>query len=83
MKNTYQLEVRAICPIHHDLVDVYQVTVRSESLIKVETIKTHFEKYASQQIFQELMTAESAVALGAEVETVGVHAGVVVRSIAP
>lgn len=83
MTNRYELEVRAICPIHADLIDVYRVTVRSSALIQVETILECFKKYETQQIFQEVMTREAAVKLGAEVETVGIHAGVTVICRAP
>ncbi len=83
MRNIYQLEVRAVCPIHENLTDVYAVTVRSAATIQVEKILEWFKQYESKQIFQEALTQESAVGLGAHVETVGIHAGVTVTSIAP
>lgn len=83
MTNTYEFEVRAMCPVHEHLIDCYQVTVRTAALIKVETILEVFKRYEGQRVWQETMTAEAAVALGAQVETVGMHGGVKVRSIAP
>jgi hypothetical protein len=83
MRNVYELEVRAVCPIHSDLIDVYQVRIESASLIKVETILEHFKQYEGKQIFQETMAQESAVALGVTVEITGMHAGVKVVSVAP
>lgn len=82
-RNTYELEVRAMCPIHAHLTDVYQVTIRSDSLIEVEKILSVFGQYSTRQIFQEKLTDEVAVILGASVETVGTHAGVKVRCVAP
>jgi hypothetical protein len=72
-----------MCPIHADLIDVYQVTIRTSALIQVETILDFFEPFAAQQIYQEDLAAKAAVALGAQVEIVGMHSGVRVRSVAP
>ena len=83
MRNTYELEVRAVCPIHAELIDLYRVTITSSATIKVETILDWFKRYEAQQIYQEAMTRESAVGLGAHVETVGIHSGVTVRCVAP
>ncbi len=83
MTNIYQFECRAVCPVHAELIDVYQVEVRSCSTIPVERILEHFKQYETRQIFQEDMTKEAAVALGCAVSTVGVHSGVTVRSYAP
>jgi hypothetical protein len=77
------LEVRAICPIHSELIDIYHVTIRSNTTIKVETIIEWFKKYESKQIFQESLTQETAVGLGVSVEIVGIHAGVKVTCVAP
>lgn len=81
--NTYELEVRAVCPIHVGLTDFYQVTVRSEALIQVEKILEFFTTFRETQIYQEDLTAKAAVALGAQVQTVGLHSGVKVTCVAP
>lgn len=83
MTNVYQLEVRTMCPIAHRETDVYQVTVESESMIEVELIVAFFKSYSKKQIYQEELTQRAATALGARVETVGIHSGVTVRSVAP
>ena len=83
MKNVYQLQVRAVCPIHKELIDVYEITVTSNETIKVETILDCFEKYRNQQVLQEEMTRQAAVSLGASVLSVGIHAGVSVICLAP
>lgn len=82
-KNVYQLELRAVCPIHSHLVDVYQLTIHTEATIQVEKILSVISQYETRQIFQEAMTDELAVTLGAHVETIGVHAGVKVTCTAP
>lgn len=83
MRNTYELEIRTMCPIQHRETDVYQVTVESDSMIEVEVIVAFFKGYSKKQIFQEELTQRAATALGAKVITVGVHSGVMVRSVAP
>lgn len=83
MTNIYRFECRAICPVHKNLIDVYQVEVRSCATIPVEKILEHFKKYEKQQIFQEEMTKQAAVALGCAVNTKGMHSGVEVQSYAP
>jgi hypothetical protein len=83
MRNTYELEIRAACPMHDGLIDCYKVTVSSESMITVETILEFFERWTTEKIFQENLTRRAAAALGAQVELVGVHSGVMVRSVAP
>jgi NADPH-dependent 7-cyano-7-deazaguanine reductase QueF len=83
MRNTYELEVRAVCPVHDDLIDVYHATVISENLIEVEKIIAFFASRRHTQIFQEYLAQEAATALGARVELVGVHSGVKVTCIAP
>ncbi len=83
MTNIYRFECRAVCPVHADLIDVYQVEVRSCSTIPVEKILGHFAQYETKQIFQEDMTKQAAVALGCAVNTTGIHSGVEVISCAP
>lgn len=81
--NTYELEVRAICPHNKELIDVYDVTIQTNEIIKAETILEWFTRYSTRQVYQEDLTKESAVGLGARVTTVGIHAGVKITSIAP
>jgi hypothetical protein len=83
MVNTYQLEVRAMCPHSKDLTDVYQVTLRTSAVIKAETIAEWFSQYAQKQILQEDLTHDSAVGLGCSVETIGLHGTVKITSVYP
>lgn len=83
MKNEYCLEVSAACPVNDGERDMYQVTIRSQSIIEVEKILEFFARFATEKIFQEELTRKAATALGAQVETVGIHSGVTVRSSAP
>ena len=83
MLNIYTLEVRSVCPVNKGETDLYSVTVTSNLVIQVERIIQFFEKFSTTQIFQEELTRRAATALGARVETVGIHSGVTVRSIAP
>jgi len=83
MTNTYELEVRAVCPIHKELIDVYATTIRTSATLPVERILEIFQPYETQQIFQEALTQEVAVKLGAHVQTVGMHSGVKVTCQAP
>lgn len=83
MTNIYRLQVRAMCPIHADLIDVYDVEIRSGATLPVENILAHFKQYETQQIFQEEMTRKACVALGGSIKTVGIHSGVEVTSLAP
>lgn len=72
-----------MCPIHAELTDVYQLTIRTAITIPVEDILKFVAQFQTKQIFQEDMTQEIAVGLGVHAETVGVHSGVTVRSVAP
>lgn len=83
MRNTYELQLRAMCPIHKELTDVYSVVIRSDATVKVETILDFVKKYESAQILQEDLTQEISVGLGVHVETVGFHSGVKVTCVAP
>lgn len=81
--NTYELEVRAVCPVVDGERDLYHVTIRSQSIIEVERINAFFKEYAERKIFQEELTAKAATHLGAHVQLIGVHSGVRVTSVAP
>lgn len=84
MKCIYEIEVRAQCPVNPKDTDLYKFTIHSESIIKVERIvefiKTHVDK---KNIFQEDLTQQCAVSLGARVSSVGWHSGIKVTCDAP
>lgn len=84
MRNRYDIEVRAQCPINPDDTDLYQFTIESGALIEVERISAFFEAHAGKQnIFQEALTQKCAVTLGAKVISVGWHSGIKVTCEAP
>lgn len=84
MKNTYRYQVRAQCPVQPNDRDVYKFTVRSESMIEVERIVDFFKANAGKRkVFQEALTQQCAVTLGAKVRSVGWHSGVKVICEAP
>lgn len=84
MKNTYEVEVRAQCPVNPSDRDVYLFTIESGSLIQVEEIVAFFKDRAGvKQVFQEDLTHQCAVTLGAKVTSVGWHSGVKVTCEAP
>ena len=84
MKNTYQIEVRAQCPVNPSDTDLYAFTIESESLIEVEKIVEFFKSNAgAKNVFQEALTQKCAVTLGAKVTSVGWHSGVQVTCAAP
>lgn len=83
MLNRYELEVRTACPVVDGELDIYQVTITSSDIVPVENIIAFFGGYARKKIFQEELTRRAATALGVHVETVGLHSGVTVRSVAP
>lgn len=84
MKCTYQLEVRAQCPVNPSDTDLYAVTIESESLIEVEKIIKFFAEHGGEkETFQEALTQMAAVTIGAKVTTTGFHSGVKVTCVAP
>lgn len=84
MKCTYMVEVRAQCPVNPKDTDLYEFTIESESLIEVERIIEFFGKNAGKQkVFQEALTNQCAVTLGAKATSVGWHSGVKVVCQAP
>ena len=84
VKNTYEIEVKAQCPVNPADTDLYAFTIESESLIEVEKIVEFFKANAAEQkVFQEALTQKCAVTLGAKVTSVGYHSGVKVTSVAP
>lgn len=84
MKNRYEIEVRAQCPVNPKDTDLYQFTVESETLIEVEKIAAFFKANAGKKnVFQETLTAQCAVTLGAHVTSTGWHSGIKVICEAP
>lgn len=84
MKNTYEIQVRAQCPVNPSDTDLYAFTIRSETIIEVEKIAAFFEANAGQKnIFQEALTQKCAVTLGAHVRSEGWHSGIKVVCEAP
>lgn len=84
MKITYEIQVQAQCPVNPSDTDLYAFTIESERLIEVEKITAFFQANAGKhQLFQEVLTQECAVTLGARVRSVGWHSGVKVTCEAP
>lgn len=84
MKNVYEVEVRAQCPVNDGDTDLYLFTIESTELIEVEKIVAFIKANANKKkIFQEALTQRCAVALGATVTSVGYHSGVKVTCSAP
>lgn len=84
MKNTYEIQVRAQCPVVPDDTDLYHFMIESEEIIEVEKIIAFVKKHAGKKnVFQEALTQKCATTLGARVTSVGVHSGVKVTCIAP
>jgi hypothetical protein len=84
MKNIYEVEVRAQCPVNPSDVDCYTFRIESDAMIEVEKILDFFADNAGlKQLFQEALTLKCAVRLGARVVSVGWHSGVKVTCEAP
>jgi hypothetical protein len=84
LQNKYEVEVRAQCPVNPADTDLYAFTIESEALIEVEKIVAFFkDKAGAQRVFQEALTQQCAVTLGARVTSVGFHSGVKVTCAAP
>lgn len=84
MRNRYDIEVRAQCPVNPSDTDCYQFILESETMIKVEKIVEFFAENAHMKnIFQEDLTQRCAVTLGCKATSVGWHSGVKVTCEAP
>ncbi len=84
MKCRYEYEVRAQCPVNPTDTDLYGFVIESEALIEVERIVAFFREHAGKaQVFQETLTQQCAVTLGARVTSTGWHSGVKVICEAP
>ena len=84
MINSYEIEVRAQCPVNASDTDVYSFKIESQSIIEVEKIVSFFNEHAGKNnVFQEVLTQQCAVSLGAKTISVGWHSGVKVTCAAP
>ena len=84
MHNRYEIDVRAQCPVNPGDTDLYAFTIESASIIEVEKIVEFFKEHAgAKDTFQEVLTNQCAVALGAKVTSVGWHSGIKVICEAP
>lgn len=84
MKCRYEVEVRAQCPVNPNDTDLYQFVIESESLIEVEKIAEFFRENAGKkETFQEVLTQQCAVTVGAKVTSVGWHGGIKITCQAP
>lgn len=84
MKCRYEYQVRAQCPVVPTDTDLYQFTIESEGLIQVEKIDAFFKENAGKaEVFQEVLTQQCAVTLGAQVTSTGWHSGIKVTCQAP
>lgn len=84
MKCRYEYQVRAQCPVVPTDTDLYQFTIESENLIEVEKIAAFFmENAGKKETFQEALTQQCAVTLGAQVTSIGWHSGIKVTCHAP
>lgn len=75
MKVVHQFFVAVRCPVD-DAVDIYEVVVETDRVVKVEEILKASEKQASSPAFQEEYTQRLANDLGTKVVTTGRHSGV-------
>jgi hypothetical protein len=76
--NIYQTTHRAACP-NGNLMDSYQVTIRSQETIMVEDIIKTLND-APKEIYQEDLATLLRAKLGAEVIVVGSHHGIQITS---
>lgn len=71
----YRLTITATCPVD-GTTDVYEVTLKTNDMLKVEAILDAVKHYTGKPIFQERLTFVLAMALQSEVTTKGTHSGV-------
>lgn len=72
---THRLTVTTSCPSGGR--DVYEVTVETDALLRVEAILDYIDTLTSEPLYQEDLTEALAAELGAKVTTVGRHLNVV------
>ncbi len=71
----HHLRVTAVCPVD-GLPDVYEATVETSRVIRVEDILAAADQLRTERIYQEDLTVRLARALGAQVTTIGWHSGI-------
>jgi hypothetical protein len=76
--NTYRTTHHAACP-NGQLIDTYQITIKSPRTIMVESIIEALEA-APKEIYQEDLADRLRATLGASVEVVGWHHGIKITS---
>jgi hypothetical protein len=76
--NTYETTHRALCP-NGNLVDTYQITIRSQTTIMVEDILRTLNK-APSRIYQEDLATLLRSKLGGEITVEGWHHGIKITS---
>lgn len=84
MKNIYQIQVKAQCPVNPLDTDLYHFSIESDHFIPVEKISNFFfENAGAKETYQEILTQKAAVALGAKVTSIGVHSNITVKCVCP
>jgi len=84
MLNTYEVDIRAQCPVNDEDTDLYHFVIESREMIQVERINGFFHEHAGKKrVFQEELTRLCAVMFGARVTSTGWHSGVRVTCVAP
>lgn len=76
--NTYETTHRASCP-NGNLVDTYQITIRSQTTIMVEDILRTLNE-APSRIYQEDLATLLRSKLGGEITIEGWHHGIKITS---
>lgn len=80
MKVTYQLTILCQCPIDTNVIDIYDATIVSDFIIRVEEINEAVAEITRSPRFQESLTELLADSLSSDgpvsVTTVGTHSGV-------
>ena len=76
--NTYETTHRALCP-NGNLMDTYQITIRSQATIMVEDILRALNE-APARIYQEDLATLLRSKLGAEITVEGWHHGIKITS---
>lgn len=75
MKTIHELSAAFCCPVDA-AVDVYQITVETSHMIKVEDIIAAVRSQQKKPVFQEDLTARLSGIISASVTTIGFHSGV-------
>lgn len=79
----YDFTLTAVCPVDSTTVDVYEATLRTDTMIEVEELIRIARKHEHLGIYQEELTATIHAAIGhGELTTVGTHSGIKVTVVA-